>query len=316
MLLRGSCTSTKKIMHYIVLDLEWNIPRDRSKADPGLLREIPEEIIEIGAIRLKEDFRPAGRFSIDVKPRYYKTMHRYISGLTQRADESLRHGSAFPQAAERFFAWVEEESTEYLFCTWSNSDSSPWQNNLRHYGLLPEHQPLFLDVQRLYGLAHEELSTQRSIAHALETLEIPLVEPFHKAVNDASYTARILAKTVDMLRSSDQLPSGAEAVYRQLSRYAYDPAIRYRVKLDLGTVEQPNALDMILDNYPWTCPACEHLLEKPVWKKKRRGLSRQAKVRCPEHGEIILKTQTYRQAHAEPESPWIVKADIHLQRPL
>ena len=49
-------------MNYIVFDLEWN-QGDTGQEEPG----IPFEIIEIGAVKLDQEGRVAGKFSQLVK---------------------------------------------------------------------------------------------------------------------------------------------------------------------------------------------------------------------------------------------------------
>ena len=52
-------------MNYIVLDLEWNQGNEEKEKQR---REIPFEIIEIGAIRVDERMELAGSFHEVVKP--------------------------------------------------------------------------------------------------------------------------------------------------------------------------------------------------------------------------------------------------------
>ncbi len=355
-------------MHYIVLDLEWNIPGNRSQADPELLKIFPEEIIEIGAIKLEQDLRRSGRFSVNVRPRYYTKLNHFVEGVTKRQNGSLKNGPGFERAGADFLLWAEgeEEDNEYLLCTWSNSDSTPWLNNLEHYGLCHAQTPFFLDVQRLFAFASGELSTQRSIEFAAAGLGLDLSEPFHKAVNDASYTAAIFTRTVAKLQEQGELPTAPTALYQALRKLSYDPTIRYRAKADLGTISDPADADLLLCDYPWHCPACGALLQlSDGWKLRRNGLSRSAKAPCPTHGSVTIKVQIFRPEGAggagagaaagggsgaggvrvvagasssssstsstystsrassasrssstSPSSPWIVKADLHLQRPL
>ena len=55
---------------YIVLDLEWN------QALKGReLKDMPFEIIEIGAVRLDENKNETDSFDMLIHPREYKTMH-------------------------------------------------------------------------------------------------------------------------------------------------------------------------------------------------------------------------------------------------
>ena len=50
-------------MNYIVFDLEWN----QSNSPEGEIKEIPFEIIEIGAVKLDSEKKIIGRFNEDRK---------------------------------------------------------------------------------------------------------------------------------------------------------------------------------------------------------------------------------------------------------
>ena len=63
-------------MNYIVFDLEWN-QGDTGQEEPG----IPFEIIEIGAVKLDQEGRVAGKFSQLVKPTVYQRMHQATGRL-------------------------------------------------------------------------------------------------------------------------------------------------------------------------------------------------------------------------------------------
>ena len=71
----------------IVLDLEWNQPSSPKAMvrSPVFLRG---EIIQIGAVKLNEDLEIIDTFKIMVKPKYYRTMHKTVSGLTKDAAQA------------------------------------------------------------------------------------------------------------------------------------------------------------------------------------------------------------------------------------
>ena len=60
-----------RFMNYVVIDLEWNQAMS-SKA--AIFNKLPihlrGEIIEIGAVKLDENFRPGEEFTVDVRPIY------------------------------------------------------------------------------------------------------------------------------------------------------------------------------------------------------------------------------------------------------
>ncbi len=76
-------------MDLIVLDLEWNqSPNGKEFAN----KEIPFEIIEIGAIKLDEEMNITEKFCELIRPRIYNEMHFKIQQLTHFDIFELRKG--------------------------------------------------------------------------------------------------------------------------------------------------------------------------------------------------------------------------------
>ena len=102
--------------NYIVFDLEWN------QSANGKERSVPQ-IIEIGAVKLNENFQMTGEFHRLVRPQVYTQMHHAISEVTHMNMKELRNsGELFPDAATEFLAWCGEDA---VFCTWGNC-SGTW----------------------------------------------------------------------------------------------------------------------------------------------------------------------------------------------
>ena len=181
-------------MHYIIFDLEWNQAMDPSRSVPGL----PSEIIEIGAMKLTEDLRPAGRFETVIRPQVYKRLHHHVRKLTHvRADE-LESGLPFAEAARRFLAWAGEDAA---WCTWGPSDLPELQRNIAYF--CPELSlpwPLFYyDVQKLYGLQYDGRNTGKALEAVVDELKLEKDVPFHRADADTYYTMRVMQQ-LDMKR--------------------------------------------------------------------------------------------------------------------
>ena len=104
-------------MKYIVFDLEWN---QSPSGKEGAVESLPFEIIEIGAVKLDENFRQIDDFHQLISPGVYSQLHYKISEVTH-LDMGLlkRQGIAFPEAACRFLSWC---GTDYVFVTWGSMD--------------------------------------------------------------------------------------------------------------------------------------------------------------------------------------------------
>jgi inhibitor of KinA sporulation pathway (predicted exonuclease) len=177
-------------MNYIVLDLEWN---QSSSGEEEVVKVLPFEIIEIGAIKLNSNKKMIDEFSELIKPQVYHEMHHITRKLIHLQMEQLEQGHVFTEVIEEFWNWCGED---YIFCTWGSLDLVELQRNLRYYGLNPmaEGPFRFLDVQKLFSIAYEDKKSRRTLEHAIDFLHIEKDIPFHRAFSDAYYTAKILSE--------------------------------------------------------------------------------------------------------------------------
>ncbi len=174
-------------MNYIVLDLEWNQGTKKKQAS----EELQFEIIEIGAVKLNERFEVVGEFGELIRPSIYRHMHHIIKEITHVSTGDLREARTFPEVADDFFAWCGED---VMCCTWGSQDLTEFQRNLDYYGMegyLP--WPLYYyDVQKLYSIMFDDGKKRKSLETAIVERKIPEDIPFHRALNDTKYTARIM----------------------------------------------------------------------------------------------------------------------------
>lgn len=180
-------------MNYIIMDLEWNQSNTGTEKE---VRELPFEIIEIGAIKLNKDHKMIDEFSELIKPVVYKEMHHITRKLIHLQIEELEKGRPFPEVMNQFLNWCGED---YIFCTWGPLDLTELQRNIRFYGMKPlcDRPMAFLDVQKLFSIVYEDSKTRRALEYAVDFLEMEKDIPFHRAFSDAYYTAKILAGLPD-----------------------------------------------------------------------------------------------------------------------
>ncbi|MCI9336399.1 MAG: exonuclease domain-containing protein [Lachnospiraceae bacterium] len=201
-------------MNIIVLDLEWNQANGTSEQE---VPAIPFEIVEIGAVKLKAAGTgvhggldaafcqetssgensaacPRDQFSCLVRPSVYHEMNQITGKLIHLRMKELKKGSPFPEAAGAFLDWCGEE--EYRFGSWGSSDLTELQRNMAFYHMPPlSDGPLaFWDVQKLFSIAFEDGKSRKSLEYAVDFLELEKDIPFHRALSDAYYTAKILER--------------------------------------------------------------------------------------------------------------------------
>lgn len=283
---------------YIVFDLEWNqSPNGKAASVP----ELPFEIIEIGAVRLNEDFSPDGEFHRLIRPQVYKQLHYVISDVTHLTMEELQaQGVGFPQAAREFFAWCGPDA---VFCSWGNMDLTELQRNLAYYGLdNPFPRPLFYyDVQKLFCLSDQYQGFQ-ALDAAVHGMELAEDRPFHRAADDAWYTGRVLARldfqrlspyvSVDYYRLPEQKKEEIYLEFPDYSKYVSRP---FSDKETALTDRGVTAL---------CCPVCGRALRKKVrWFTPNQRIYF-ALAGCAEHGYVKGKIRIKK---ADEERIYVVK---------
>lgn len=177
-------------MNYIVMDLEWNqSPSGQSEENPNLAFEI----IEIGAIKLDNKFNIIDQYSSIVKPRIYRRLQSRIREILNYDESLLKTGRPFDVVFREFKKWCGED---YIFCTWGPLDLTYLQQNMDFYYLKSFEFPLkFYNLQEIYAFSICNDKTQTpSLEKAVTDLNILTDKPFHCAINDAYYTAKIFQK--------------------------------------------------------------------------------------------------------------------------
>ena len=165
---------------------------------------VNNRIIEIGAVKLDENFRTVSEFHRLIRPRVYRQMHFKISEVTHMSMEELEHeGLKFEDVVEEFIGWCGDD---YVLCTWGNMDLTELQRNMVYHGLeIPFPFPLFYyDVQKIYSLLHSDGKQKDSLDRVVEELGLLEGRPFHRALDDAYYTGRVMA-SVDFGRMKDYI---------------------------------------------------------------------------------------------------------------
>lgn len=179
-------------MNYVVLDLEWNqtyFSKNMIK-EPVLLRG---EIVQIGAVKLDDDFRVVDTFKAMVAPKYYKKMHKRVSKLTGITTGQLQEGRPFPEVFEQFRAWCGQPC---VFLTWGPDDIGILRDNVLLHALDEGWLPETYNVQVIFGDQILKERRQMALTDAMELLHRPALVA-HDALNDARNTA-VICGCLDM----------------------------------------------------------------------------------------------------------------------
>ena len=265
---------------YIVLDLEWN---QSPGGKDGSMDRLPFEIIEIGAVKLNESLQIISEFHRLIRPRVYRQMHFKISDVTHMSMEELdNEGELFDKAMEDFIEWCGDD---YRFCTWGSMDLTELQRNMVYHGMdIPFAFPLFYyDLQKIYGLIRGD-KRKESLDTVVEELGIKEDRPFHRALDDAYYTGRVMGAmdfysmveyvSVDYYRPPE---TEEEEIYLEFPEYAKLVSMQYDTKEQV--LEERRVSDMV-------CYKCRRTLRKKIrWFSSNQKLYFCLGV-CPEHGYL------------------------------
>lgn len=179
-------------MNYIIYDLEFNQKNNDSMENEIIKSKntIPFEIIQIGAIKLNENFETISTFNTLIKPVIYETIHPFVQSLTNITNAQVSLCQNFPTVYEAFLNFIGNE--EVILCVWGIVDIKELIRNVRFYNLSTLKIAKYIDVQ---AYASKYLNSNKNsrigLKNAIDLLGIQVKGDFHDAYNDAYYTSEI-----------------------------------------------------------------------------------------------------------------------------
>ncbi len=277
------------IISNIVIDLEWN---QAMSAKSSVFNRLPirlrGEIIQIGAVRLDDDWTPCEEFQIDVKPVYFNKMHYKVKKLTGIDSARLSSACGFKEAFEKFRAFCGEDCTFY---TWGYDDKGIMEQNIIIHDLDWDWIRGWVNLQIIYNYQTEGDNNQKSLAAAMEHFEIEQTRVAHDALGDAYNTALVCSR-LDMERGLAEY----EAAQHRLSTKASAGAD--------GGESVPDALEhLTFSGYATKsaafsderltgvrCPGCGGALQLSRWVNQ--GDKRYMTLgECAEHGKYLVRVK-------------------------
>lgn len=179
--------------------------------------EMPFEIIQIGAVKLDDNFEVISTFNSLVKPSLYKEIHPFIEELTAITTQMVNDKDLFPKVFSDFMNFIGHD--DFVLCVWGLDDIKQLLRNI-HFHNLNIHNNLkrYIDIQ---SLASKKFNTPKGnrlgLKTAVEFWNIPVESDFHNALNDAVYTAQVFRKVFN----KDVKPSiYANPNYTRLSKHS------------------------------------------------------------------------------------------------
>jgi len=261
-------------LKYIIFDLEWNQPADYSSTieEPVYLTG---EIVEIGAVKLDENFCPMDEIRIFIKPQYYTKMHKEIVTLTGIRDQILeKQGVPFTEGYRRFIDWCGDE---YAFMTWSMNDMPMLIDNMLLHGIDISNLPECYDVQRIFSREIMRGETRYSLDTALS-----LMKEKGDTAHDALHDARNTAKICDHLELDQYIDEYTSKVF------AEKPSGK-----KYGTRRELLRAQSLLEFF---CPWCGKSVKCDQWISLS-GSTHLAYGACPDGDEFLLQLSVIHHEH-------------------
>lgn len=267
-------------MGYIILDLEFNNLSEITKYDeefyckyPQFVNmECPNEIIEIGAVRLDKYLRELDSFKIYVKPEIFPILNPKIIEITGIKEEDLNRGVPFIEALENLGDFVKDDD---IICSWAKDDIAEIIRNSHYYNI--NHVSWikkYIDIQEYCTNVMGEKKSL-SLKRALQKLSIRKDEGrLHDALNDAMYTADVFRRIYN---------------YRIVKNYIVEDILNMPA-LTLNSFD-----DVCVDenNIELKCPKCSSVLEIQCPPKffnwRFVALSNCTKCNCKVLHEVVIK---------------------------
>lgn len=277
-------------MNYVVVDLEWNqAMSSKSSVFNKLPIHLRGEIIEIGAVKLDENLRPAEEFTIDVKPVYFRRMHYKVKKITGFDKDRLAKGHSFPEAMQLFREWCGDGVT---FLTWGCDDQGIMEQNIIIHDLDWDWIDGWVNLQMIYNLQTGGDKNQKSLASAMEHFEIEQTRVAHDALGDA-YNTALVSTHLDLEEGIRLYPELGRILASRMPNYhppveTDGPAALEHETLD-GFADKTEAFsDPRVDQA--LCPVCGELMTGVRWVNQ--GDQRYMNLfSCEEHGSFLSRVR-------------------------
>lgn len=168
-------------MNYIIVDLEatcW-----QKGTSPQRM-----EIIEIGAVKLNEDFEIIDEFDSFVKPVVEPELSEFCIELTSIQQTDVDTAPTFLEIYPEFLKWIGAD--EYYLCSWGAYDPKQFmidcERNVIPY---PEKFSNHINIKKEFCTWQEIRPC--GMKRALQILDIPLEGSHHRGIDDARNIAKI-----------------------------------------------------------------------------------------------------------------------------
>ncbi len=169
-------------MNYIILDLEATCWKDRSDTRPN-------EIIEIGALKIDQAGKTISEFHAMVKPKTHPELSDFCKELTHIEQKDIDEAKPFDQVLPDFQKWIDL-SKPYLLCSWGFYDKTQFAKDCDLFELSKIWLIKHISLKHQFA-AIKKIPRPIGMAAALELEGIKLEGKHHRALDDAKNIVKI-----------------------------------------------------------------------------------------------------------------------------
>lgn len=268
-------------MDYIILDLEWN---QSAKGKQYEKKDLPFEIIQIGAVKLDKNGKAADVFNCIVRPVVYKKLHSAVKEVVALSEKELNGGISFPEAFERLMKFCGDD---YIFCTWGAQDLWQLQQNMFYYRIENAFPKImhYYDVQKLFSIACEDGKLRRTVQFAVESFGLDTDMPFHSAVNDARYVAKLFQRLMEEKEAMERV---SVDYYKPPLSKKDEEVLRFKTYIKYVYRVFPSKEEAMKDRNVCSikCPVCRTSLRKKIHWFSGNSRKHYCIAKCPFHGYV------------------------------
>lgn len=247
-------------MEFVIFDLEWDSVYYKPE------KRFINQILQIGAVRLDENFRQTADFEVTVKSGISRKVTRRFSTLTGITAEKMLTGISYADAVQRFNEFTAGAD---VMMTWSDSDLHTIIENeilLADTGVRFQIEK-YLDLQKLAQHRMQEMGyenkNQVSLGGAAEFFGIDTSGfEMHTAQDDSAVCGKLLKICYN------------RKLFDTLLRNFAEPDFSGRLRFKAYPVTDLNNRKIDRTQLRFTCPECgAPAAKKKKWKYRNRWFS-------------------------------------------
>ena len=223
-------------------------------------------------------------FEVNLRPRIFRKLQHHIAKVTGLSQGDLDAGLPMREGLQKFLDWAGPDAE---LAEWGLDDVPVLKQNLFLVGLDENWPDRWDDLQRIFLQAYPRKEGEGlTLESVVDRLGIPKEEPFHNALDDALYTAKVCRK-LPLSEGLATYPTEEELLREALLGNERNPAAR-DIRLFMNRMEHDDYRN-VPELTGADCPECgTPLTPDEVWLK-RGNTGYYTRCTCPYCGAWYLR---------------------------